>query len=182
MLEGSSARAVAGGNTAKLMVFNDTENDMIVTNYNTVTVEAEESMTVPFELINYMAGNVVNFLTVKGQPSLVLAHYEKVFMDNDTFDVYPGNHLVVGIYDMQLNLQKKVLLDITSAYPEEPYNLPMAEFVMFYNYGKYDHSFNSDDALEFMYSISYFDLMGDKTLNHYFVGNEAGGAHSFIGV
>jgi len=177
MLEGSSDRVVAGGNTAKLMVFNDTENDMIVTNYNTVTVEAEESMTVPFELINYMAGNVVNFLTIKGQPSLVLAHYEKVFMDNDTFDVYPGNHLVVGIYDMQLNLQKKVLLDITSAYPEEPYNLPMAEFVMFYNYGKYeitDHTFNSDDALEFMYSISYLDLMGDKTWNHYFVGNEAG--------
>jgi len=114
---------------------------------------------------------------VKGQPSLVLAHYEKVFMDNDTFEVYPGNHLVVGIYDTQLNLQKKVLLDITSAYPEEPYTLPMAEFGMFYNYGKYeitDHTFKSDDALEFMYSISYFDLMGDKTLNHYFVGNEAG--------
>ncbi len=177
MLDGSSARVVAGGDTAKLMVFNDTENDMIVTNYNTVTLEAEESMTVPFELINYMAGNVVNFLTVKEQPSLVLAHYEKVFMDNDTFEMYPGNHLVVGIDDMQLNLQKKVLLDITSAYPEEPYNLPMAEFGMFYNYGKYeitDHTFNSDDALEFMYSISYFDLMGDKTWNHYFVGNEAG--------
>ncbi|HAV02845.1 MAG TPA: hypothetical protein DCW95_06600 [Chryseobacterium sp.] len=124
-----------------------------------------------------MSGNVVNFLTVKGQPSLVLAHYEKVFMDNDTFEVFPDDHPVVGVYDLQLNLLKKVLLDITSAYPEEPFTLPMAEFGMFFNYGKYeitDHTFNTDDALEFMYSISYFDLMGDKTWNHYFAGNEAG--------
>ncbi len=166
MLDGSSAKVVVGGDAAKLMVFSDTATDMIVTNYDTVTFETEETMIVPAELLNYMAGNRVNFLTIKGQPSLVLAHYEKVFMDNDTFEVYPGNHLVVGIDDMQLNLQKKVLLDITTAYPEEPYTLPMAEFGMFYNYGKYevtDHTFNTDDALEFMYSISYLDQMGDKT-------------------
>lgn len=176
-LEGYSANAILSEAGSKIITFHDTDEDMIITSHNLADFAPVKNMAVSLDLINFMSGSPVNFMEVKGVPSLVLAHYEKLFIDNDTFEVFPDNHLIVGIYDFDLNLKKSISLDISSAYPEEPYTIPMAEFGMFYGYGKYDitdHTFNNDDAIEVLYGISYFDLLGDKEWNHYYVGNESG--------
>ena len=176
-LNGYSAKVVAAASGNKMMTFHDTEDEMRVANYNLADLSFDKSMSVSFDLLNFMSGSPVNFMDVKGVPSLVLAHYKSVFMDNDTFEVYPDNNLMVNIYDFDLNLKKSIALDITTNYPEEPYTIPMAEFGMFYGYGKYDvtdNTFNDDDGIEILYGISYFDLLGDKEWNNYYVGDESG--------
>ncbi len=176
-LPGYSAKVVAANGGSKMMTFHDTETEMLVTNYNLEDFAFEKSMSVSFDKLNYMAGSPVNFMDVKGVPSLVLAHYKSLFIDNDTFEVYPDNNLMVNIYDFDLKLKKSIALDITTNYPEEPYTIPMAEFGMFYGYGKYDvtdHTFNDEDGIEILYGISYFDLLGDNEWNNYYVGNENG--------
>ena len=176
-LDGFSAKVVEAATGTKIMTFHDEESQMVITNFNLADFSFDKSMSVPFELLNFMAGSPVNFMDVKGVPSLVLAHYKKLFLDNDTFEVFPDNNLMVKIYDFDLNLKKSIALDISSSYPEEPYTIPMAEFGMFYGYGKYDitdKTFNDDEAIEVLYSISYFDLLGDSEWNHYFVGDENG--------
>ena len=176
-LDGYSAKVVDAADGKKMMTFHDTEDEMLVRTYDLADFTSEKSMSVSFDLLNFMSGSPVNFMDVKGEPSLVLAHYKKLFIDNDTFEVFPDNNLMVNIYDFDLNLKKSIALDITTAYPEEPYTIPMAEFGMFYGYGKYDitdHTFNDDEGIEVLYGISYFDLMGDKEWNNYYVGNESG--------
>ncbi|KEY19306.1 T9SS type A sorting domain-containing protein [Kaistella antarctica] len=176
-LDGYGAKVVSAASGVKIMTFHDAEEEMLVTNYNLDDFTLDKSMGISFDLLNFMSGSPVNFMDVKGVPSLVLAHYEKLFIDNDTFEVFPDNHLIVGIYDFDLNLKKNISLDIRTSYPDEPYTIPAAQFGMFYGYGKYDitdHTFNDDDEIEVLYSISYFDLLGDSEWNHYFVGNESG--------
>ena len=176
-LEGYSAKIVEAASGMRLMTFHDEESEMLISSYRLSDFSLDKSMPISFDLLNYMSGSPVNFMDVKGVPSLVLAHYKKRFMDNDTFEVYPDNNLMINIYDFDFNLKKSIALDISSAYPDEPYTIPMAEFGMFYDYGKYDitdKTFNNDDGIEILYGISYFDLMGDQEWNHYFVGNESG--------
>ncbi|QOW09208.1 T9SS type A sorting domain-containing protein [Kaistella flava (ex Peng et al. 2021)] len=176
-LDGFGAKVVETSTGRKIMTFHDEEDQMLISNYNIADFSLDKSMAIPFDLLNFMSGSPANFMNVKGVPSMVLAHYEKLFMDNDTFEVFPDNHLIVGIYDFDLNLKKSIALDISSAYPEEPYTIPMAEFGMFYGYGKYDvtdKTFNDDEAIEVLYSVYYFDLLGDREWNHYFVGDENG--------
>ncbi len=176
-LDGASAKVVPSSAGAKLVLFEESNEFLKISTYKVADLSLDKTLNLPADLFTFMEGSVVNFMDMKGVPSLVLAHYEKLFMDNDTFEVTPDNHLIIGIYDFDLNLQKNISLDITSSYPDEPYTMPMAEFGMFYDYGKYDitdHTFNSDDDLEVAYAISYFDLIQDRTWHHYYIGAENG--------
>lgn len=176
-LDGYGAKVIDDGENGKVMAFQDTEDEMIVTNYKMSDFSVEKSMTVSLDLLNFMLGSTVNFMNVKGEPSLVIAHYEKLFLDNDTFEVFPDNHLIINILDLNFNLKKSISLDISTAYPDSPYTIPMAEFGLFYSSDKYDitdKTFNNDDQLETLYAISYFDLFTEDEWKHYFVGDENG--------
>ncbi|QCX53382.1 T9SS type A sorting domain-containing protein [Elizabethkingia sp. JS20170427COW] len=116
-------------------------------------------------------------MKIKGEDKIIVSYYELPFMDNETFERTPNNHLIVDIYNPNLSLDKSVSLDISSAFPDEPYTVPMAKFGTFHFGHQYDISdtiFNNDPQLEFFYSLEYYDMLQDKTWTYHYVGDENG--------
>ncbi len=137
----------------------------------------KKTVDIPEELLNYYLGDPIRFINIKGENKIVLSHFEKVFMNNDTLEVTPDNHLLIDIYDLDLNLENTYKTDISTVFPDSPYTIPQVQFGVFVNNGIYDitdKTFNQDDQLEFFYQIVYYDLMADKSWTYNYVGNEAG--------
>ncbi|WP_300672707.1 T9SS type A sorting domain-containing protein [Soonwooa sp.] len=136
-----------------------------------------KSVPVAAKLSTNYAGSPVSFLKIKGQDKIVLAHYEKLFMNQQTYEVTPDNHLLVKIYDTDFNLEKTIPLDLTSIYPESPYIFALGDFGTLpfnYKFEITDKTFNDDDDLEIMYTIRYEDVINDKSWANYYVANEQG--------
>ncbi len=142
------------------------------TNYNVLKTE-----TINTDLFYNYGGSPLSILKIKGEDKIVMAHYEKLFMDNDTFEVTPDNHLLVKIFDVNLNLEKTIPLDLTSIHPDSPYVFALGDFGTLpfsYKFEITDKTFNDDEALEIMYAIRYEDLINDNSWANYYVANEQG--------
>lgn len=109
-------------------------------------------------------------MKIKGEDKIIVSYYELPFMDNETFERTPNNHLIVDIYNPNLSLDKSVSLDISSAFPDEPYTVPMAKFGTFHFGHQYDISdtiFNNDDDIEFSYIHKHKGMKGNTLYNQY---------------
>ncbi|SKB96824.1 Por secretion system C-terminal sorting domain-containing protein [Soonwooa buanensis] len=125
---------------------------------------------------NGYAGSPLSFINVNGQEKLVLSQYEKLFM-TPSQEVTPDNHLVVKIADLDFNFEKEVKLNIQSKYPDKPKTFARANFATFPLTSQFsisNHTFNNDDQLEFLYAITYQDVLQDKMWSNYYVADEAG--------
>ncbi len=175
--EARSAQVAISGDVKRLLTFTDTDENVEIRSHNLSDLSLKKQLDIPAELFDFYAGDPVVFVDVKGQPSMIITHYKKLFMDNGTLEVFPDNNLMLGIYDFDLNKKKEVALDISTNYPDEQFTIPMADFGNFYRFGKYevtDNVFDPNPELEFLYSISYYDMLGDSSWNHYYVANEEG--------
>lgn len=177
-LEGVLANIVDGSNGNKNIVTYESSDDLGAT-IKVLNNHFDElnTVTIPADLLNYYLGDPLKFLKIKGQNKLVTSHYEKVFLDPDTWEVTPDNHLMINVYDDNLNLENTYKMDIASVFPDEPMTMPQAKFGTFLFGDKYDitdKTFNSDDQLEFLYQIEYYNMLTDKTWTYNYVGNENG--------
>lgn len=115
-------------------------------------------------------------LKFDGQEQIVIAHYKHLLLDNATMEVFPDNNLVLKLLDFDLEETKTMLLDIDSRHTGE-FVIPMATFGNFYRDQRYDISkdiFNTDDKLEIVYGIYYYNMMMDTEWTEYIVANEDG--------
>lgn len=146
--------------------------------YDPTDFSLVDSYTIDEELLNFYMGDPFTFMTVDGQEYLVVSHYEKLFMDNMTMEVYPDNHLIIKLLDYDFNEVKTMKLDIDTHYPEAgEFVAPMAEFGTLYHDNTYDiskHIFNDDDQLEVLYGVYYYDMIMDTEWSTLRVGNENG--------
>lgn len=161
--------------TTNLFTYNDDETTMKLAVYNQSLepISAKEYLS---DLFLFFSGSPVSVINVDGQQKIVVARYEKLFMDNATLEVTPENHLVLEIFNQNLGLEKQVNIPLP-AYEQDSYIFGLAEFGVFYGDNKYEitkNVFNADEKLEFLYSISYQDLMQDKSWTNYFVANDEG--------
>ncbi|MGA9211318.1 T9SS type A sorting domain-containing protein [Kaistella sp.] len=161
--------------SANVVTYNDDDTTVNIAVYDAAL---KEIATKQFdsELINFFNGTPLAFMDVDGEPKIVLAHYEKLFMDNSTMEVTPDNHLVIEMYNQNLTLEKQTKISLP-AYEQDSYVFGMVEYGVFYDNYKYDitkHVFNADDKYEFLYGINYFDLMQDRSWSNYFVADEQG--------
>lgn len=176
-MEGAGATFVPN-NSGSVDLFAFTDNDEVVT-VNALNYDLSQKSTYSFpSVLTYnLVGSPLSFMKVKGENKIVIAHYEKLFLNNDTFEVTPDNNLLVKILNRDLVEEKTIPLDITSSYPEEPFTFGLGNFGVFYFNYKYDVSdkiFNNDEDLEIVYGITYEDLMADNSWTHYYVANEQG--------
>lgn len=174
---GAEAKTDADGNK-KLFSYLLDDNTLTVNAFNVDTWEVQNTYVVDAKLITFFVGSPLNFLTVDGTDYIALAHYKHLFMDNDTFEVFPDNNLIVKLLDYNLQEVKKMSFDIQTRYPDAgPYVIPMADFGTFYRDQTYDvsrHIFNNDDKLEVAYGIYYYDMIGDTEWTTYRVADEDG--------
>lgn len=175
--EASSAKFLKSSN-GDIRIVTSIENDnnttfkLYDTNYTELKTEA-----IATNLFYNYAGSPLSILKIKGEDKIVMSHYEKLFMDNDTFEVTPDNHLLVKIYDLNFNLEKTIPLDISSIYPDAPYIFALGDFGTLpfnYKFEITDKTFNDDEALEILYTIRYEDLINDNSWANYYVANEQG--------
>lgn len=161
--------------TTSIYTYNDDETTVDIAVYDQ-NLESISSKTYGSELFLFFSGSPISFIKINGQEKMVVARYEKLFMDNATLEVTPDNHLVIEIYDQNLNLEKQTNIALP-AYEQDSYIFGLAEFAVFYGDNKYEitqNVFNSDSNLEFLYGIAYQDLMQDNSWTNYFVADEQG--------
>ncbi len=161
--------------TTTICTYNDNETTVDIAVYNQ-NLELISSKQYGSELFLFFSGSPISFIKIDGQEKIVVARYEKLFMDNATLEVTPDNHLVIEIYNQSLNLEKQTNIALP-AYEQDSYIFGLAEFAVFYGDNKYEitrNVFNSDSNLEFLYGIAYQDLMQDSSWNNYFVADEQG--------
>ncbi len=163
------------GNT-DILTYIDDETNVTMKVYKIDGLEQTASLQIESKYFTNYAGVPVNFINIGGQPKIVVCHYEKIYMDNNTLEVTPDNHLLMKILDNGLNQEKQISLPVPNV-PSGSYVFGLSEFGMFYGDHKYDitdHVFNSDDNLEILYSIYYQDLINDKSWRNYYVADETG--------
>lgn len=174
----AEAKLDAEGNHKLYTYFNDETSMTTINAYDVTTWEVDNSYTIDSELINYFMGVPFSFMDVDGEEYIVIAHYESLFMDNATLEVYPDNKLIVKLLNFDLEEQKIMELDIDSRYPDAgEFVAPMATFGQFYRDHTYDISsdiFNADSQLEIVYGIQYYDMIADNEWSTYLVANEDG--------
>lgn len=178
-LDGTGAETKIDADGKKKLFSYLVDNNALTLNaFDIDTWKIENTYVVDAKLTNFFMGSPLNFLTVDGQEYIALAHYKHLFMDNDTFEVFPDNNLIVKLLDHNLQEVKKMSLDIETRYPDAgPYVIPMADFGTFYRDQTYDlsrHIFNNDDKLEVVYGVYYYDMIGDTEWSTYRVANEDG--------
>lgn len=162
----------------KLYTYFDEDDEVIIKSIDVTTWEVADTYTFDSELINFFMGSSFDFITIEGEEFIVIAHYESLFMDNTTLEVFPDNSLIVKLLDFDFNEVKTMSLNIDSRFPEAgEFTIPQAQFGMFYRDRTYDISkniFNDDNKLEIVYGIYYYDMMADNEWNSYIVANEDG--------
>lgn len=179
-LEGFAAIAKvdAEGNHRLFTYFEEVEEQVIINSFDVNTWEVAHNYEFSWTLINYFMGAPFDFITVDGQEYVVIARYKHLFMDNMTLEVFPDNNLIVKLLDLNLQEVKTMSLDIQTRYPEAgEFTIPMAQFGMFYRDHTYDISsniFNTDEKLEVVYGIYYYDMIADNEWSTYLVANEDG--------
>lgn len=164
-----------GGNKYFFTYFHD-EDKAIIKSYNPVDFEVVATYEIDDDLLNYFQGPSFNFMDIDGKEHIVVAHYKHLFMDNWTMEITPDNNLVVKLLDFDLEETKVMMLDIETRHPDEFY-IPMATFGNFYRDQRYDISkdiFNTDDKLEIVYGIYYYNMMMDTEWTEYIMANEDG--------
>ncbi len=163
--------------TKRLFVY-DVKNEISIKTYNPQDFSLVGSYSFSSDLLLNFVGVPVNFATIDGQEYLVVAHYESLFMDNATLEVFPDNHLIVKLLDFDFQEDKSFTLNIDSHYTDlGAYTVPMAEFGIFYKDNRYDLTtdvFDADAEIEIAYGVHYFNLIGDDEWSTYRVANEDG--------
>ncbi len=163
------------GSASVVTYYNGDENTY-VRKFDTSTLTQQSQIQLASNLLNYYAGVPISIITIDGETKIVMAHYEKIFMDNATLELTPDNHLLLDIYDLDFQLEKSVALSLPET-SEGSYVFGMAEFGMFYKNNKYDITqtvFNTDSQNEYLYSIYFYDMINDKSWRNYFVSDEQG--------
>lgn len=157
----------------------DSNEDITISSYNPSNFELINEYHIDSDLTNFYMGVPFDFVTVNGQEYLMVSHYESLFMDNMTLEVYPDNHLIVKLLDYDFEEVKEISLNINSLYDEEPFLIPMVEFGVFNagegkSYNITTDVFNSDADLEIVYGISYYHMMQDTEWFNYILAKEDG--------
>lgn len=175
--EAAWAKTDAEGNK-KLITYTSGEDEDIITAYNPGDFEVEDQYIIDGDLLNYFAGIPFNFYRIDGEEKMVLAHYESIFMDNATLEVFPDNNLIIKILDLNFEEENSFTLDIQSDETDlGMFVIPMADFGKFYKDQRYDISreyFDSSDDFKIVYGLEYYDMMADVEWNTYRVAKEDG--------
>src|SRR5699024_3054056 len=170
------AKTDAQGNK-KLITYVNGEDQAIATSFNLTDFSVEEEYFIDGDLINYFAGVPFNFYNIEGEEKIVVAHYESIFLDNATLEVYPDNHLILKILDLDFQEEKSITLDIQPNEEPEEFVIPMADFGRFYKDSRYDISkeyFDSSNDFKIVYGLEFYHMMADTEWNTYRVAKEDG--------
>jgi len=165
----------ANGSTNILSSIDDSVN-VLLKLYNTSAFQQLASIQIESKFFTNYAGVPLNFINIGGKHKIVVCHYEKKYMDNATGAVEPNNHLLMKIFDLNLNFEKQMLLPVPEVAPGSSV-FGLMEFGMFYNNNKYDitdHVFNTDDKFEILYAVNWQDLNTDTSWRNYYVADETG--------
>lgn len=174
--EAAWAKIDADGNK-KFITYASGEDQAVATSFNLSDFSVEEEYEIDGDLINYFAGVPFNFYTIDGEEKIVVAHYESIFMDNATLEIYPDNHLIIKILDFNFAEENSFELDIQTEEELGQFVTPMADFGKFYKDNRYDISkeyFDSSNDYKIVYGIEFYDMMADAEWNTYRVAKEDG--------
>lgn len=173
----ADAKIDSNGNK-KVFTYLDNDATVKINAYDPSTWDMVHSYSFNSSLIYYYIGMPFDFIEIDGEEFAYVARYKHLFMDNATMEIYPDNNLVIELLDLNLEVTKTMYLDIESRFPDlGPYVAPMANFGNFYRDQTYDISkniFNSDEKLEVVYGIHYYDMIADEEWDTYMVANEDG--------
>lgn len=180
-LEGNSAWAKYDdqGNKRIYSYLLDTYDGAFIYEYDMENFEEINLYTIGDDLLNYFMGIPFDFVTIGGQEYLIVSHYESEFMDNMNLEVYPNNHLIVKLLDYDFQEVKSMEFNIDSRLDSGMYVAPMAEFGTFLqkdgkNYNISTDIFNSDEDIEVVYGIYYYDMMADSEWSTFTLASEDG--------
>lgn len=166
------------GNKRLYTTYLDLDYNAHINAYSLADFSLLNSYIIGEDLLNFYMGNPIDFMTIDGQEYLVVSHYEKLFMDNMTMEIFPDNHLIIKLLDYDFNEVKTMKLNIDTHFPDAgQYVAPMAEFGTIYHDNTYNiskHIFNDDDGLEVLYGVYYYDMIMDSEWSTLRVGNEDG--------
>lgn len=180
-VEGNAAFAKFDNNDNKVLYsFTiDYDENITIFAYNPLNFEVIDNYFIDADLVNFYMGMPFSFITVDGQEYMMVSHYESIFMDNMTLEVFPDNHLIVKLLDYEFQEVKTMSFDIQSRYETGPFVIPMASFGTFFtnsdkNFNISKDIFNSDTNLEVLYGINYYDMMQDTEWDTFLVADENG--------
>lgn len=181
-VDGNAAYAKLDSNNNKVLYsFKSDYTDAItISAYNPSNFEVIDEYFISSDVINFYMGMPFDFIEVDGQEYLMVSHYESLFMDNMTLEVYPDNHLIVKLLDFDFQEVKSMSFEIESRYDNlGEFVIPMAEFGTFFtnserNFNISKDIFNSDSKFEILYGVYYYDMIQDKEWSTYRVADEDG--------
>lgn len=181
-VDGNAAFAKFDNNNNKILYSfkSDQFENIIISAYDPSDFELIDVYTIDSDLSNFYMGMPFDFVTVNGQKYLMVSHYESLFMDNMTMEVFPDNHLIVKLLDYDFQEVKSMSFEIESRYNDlGEFVIPMAEFGTFFtnsdkNFNISEDIFNSDSKLEVLYGVYYYDMIQDAEWSTYRVADEDG--------
>lgn len=180
-LTGNAAFAKYDNNNNKVLYTYgaDLDYNATITAYDGGTLQVIDTYPIDADLINFYMGAPFDFATIDGQEYLVVSHYEFLFMDNMTLEIFPDNHLIVKLLNYDFDEVKSMSFDIQSRFGEDEFVSPMAEFGTFSsnadkNFNISKDIFNPDNKLEVVYGIYYYDMIQDVEWSTFIVANEDG--------
>lgn len=180
-LEGNAAFAKFDNNNNKILYSfkMDYNENITIYAYNPENFEVIDTYLIDEELVGFYMGMPFDFITIDGQEYLMVSHYESLFMDNMTLEVFPDNHLIVKLLDYDFEEVKTMSFDIQSRFDEGQFVIPRAYFGTFYansnkNFNISTDIFNSDVAMEILYGINYYDMIQDAEWSTFLLADEDG--------
>lgn len=181
-LDGNAAFAKFDNNNDKVLYSfkMDYNENITISAYDPSDLELIDTYFIDSELITFYMGMPFDFVTLDGQEYLMVSHYESLFMDNMTMEVFPDNHLVVKLLDHEFEEVKSMSFEIETRYSDlGEFVVPMAEFGTLFtnndkNYNISKDIFNSDSKIEVLYGVYYYDMIQDAEWSTYRVADEDG--------
>lgn len=180
-LEGNAAYAKYDSNNEKVLYSfkMDYNEDITIFAYDPIDFEIIDTYSIDADLVTFYMGMPFSFINIDEQEYLMVSHYESLFMDNMTLEVFPDNHLIVKLLDYDFQEVKTMSFDIQSRFDTGPFVIPMANFGTFFTNSDKDFNiskdiFNSDNNLEVLYGINYYDMIQDADWSTFLVADENG--------
>lgn len=143
----------------KLLVldFDDYKPDYVAYFVDPATYEEEFSITINQSLTSGLGGAVLNITEFEGKTYVIMAYYEKVFMDNYTYELTPDNKLCLDMYNMDYELEKEIRLPLIAPGEDEFGVYPAPAFGTFVPQLEITRNlFDEDDKLEFI--VPYYTI------------------------